>query len=288
MKVICSTRLGKILEDSIELEPGSTLSDLKRIFHSKRPLYTPDRQRWTFAGKPLYDDVPLSSIGISDNSQLVFKDLGRQVEWKTVFLIEYAGPLIIYPLFYHLLYGDVDHNSTQRLLYFCLMFHFVKRELETLFVHRFSHATMPITNLYKNSFHYWITSGFLIAWGVFKEYGVPEWTPAYRLFCLALFLYAQFSNFLCHWKLRQLRPPGSKVRKIPHGYGFKLVSCPNYFFETISWVSILLLSMHWTSLLFVIFSVGQMYVWAVKKHKQYLKEFAHYPRNRKAMFPFIA
>jgi very-long-chain enoyl-CoA reductase len=31
-----------------------------------------------------------------------------------------------------------------------------------------------------------------------------------------------------------------------------------------------------------------MYVWAIKKHKAYKKEFPQYPKNRRAMFPFIA
>jgi very-long-chain enoyl-CoA reductase len=41
--------------------------------------------------------------------------------------------------------------------------------------------------------------------------------------------------------------------------------------------------------LFTVVAVGQMYVWAVKKHRRYRKEFGDkYPRGRKAMFPFIA
>lgn len=40
--------------------------------------------------------------------------------------------------------------------------------------------------------------------------------------------------------------------------------------------------------LFNIVATGQMYIWAVKKHKNYKKEFKDYPRNRTSMIPFIA
>ena len=38
--------------------------------------------------------------------------------------------------------------------------------------------------------------------------------------------------------LRNLRPEGSTKRAIPQGYGFSLVSCANYLFETIAWTVI--------------------------------------------------
>jgi very-long-chain enoyl-CoA reductase len=66
------------------------------------------------------------------------------------------------------------------------------------------------------------------------------------------------------------------------------VSCPNYFFETLAWVAVSILTLSWSAYLFLIVAVGQMYLWAVKKHKGYRKDFSDYPRGRKAMFPFIA
>ena len=38
--------------------------------------------------------------------------------------------------------------------------------------------------------------------------------------------------------LRSLRSPGTRTRAIPYGYGFSLVSCPNYFFEILAWTVI--------------------------------------------------
>ena len=40
--------------------------------------------------------------------------------------------------------------------------------------------------------------------------------------------------------------------------------------------------------LFLAVSTYQMAVWAIKKHRNYKKEFGkEYPRGRKAMFPFV-
>ena len=52
------------------------------------------------------------------------------------------------------------------------------------------------------------------------------------------FQFAEISNLHTHLTVRALRPPGTRTRGIPQGYGFNLVSFPNYFFETVGWVVI--------------------------------------------------
>ena len=56
---------------------------------------------------------------------------------------------------------------------------------------------------------------------------------------------AELSNLYTHLTLRALRPPGTRVRAIPYGYGFSLVSCPNYFFEMLAWLVVVVLTGSW-------------------------------------------
>lgn len=67
-----------------------------------------------------------------------------------------------------------------------------------------------------------------------------------------------------------------------------MVSCANYFWEVMGWLVFALVTRAYTSWFFFVVSLLQMVDWALKKHKAYKKEFGDkYPRNRKAMIPFI-
>lgn len=50
--------------------------------------------------------------------------------------------------------------------------------------------------------------------------------------------FGELSNLWTHLTLRSLRPAGTRTRQIPYGYGFNLVSCPNYTFEILGWLAI--------------------------------------------------
>lgn len=75
--------------------------------------------------------------------------------------------------------------------------------------------------------------------------GTLRSSDTYIYSAVALWAFAEFSNAIVHLHLRSLRPAGSKARAIPTGYGFGLVSCPNYFFEAIAWIAFTGLTMDW-------------------------------------------
>jgi len=84
-----------------------------------------------------------------------------------------------------------------------------------------------------------------------------------------------------------LRADGSTDRKIPYGFLFEYVSCPNYTFEILAWLSFSFMTNSIAALLFAIVGAGQMYIWAVGKHKRYRKDFPDYPKSRKILIPFV-
>ncbi|KAH8100796.1 3-oxo-5-alpha-steroid 4-dehydrogenase-domain-containing protein [Cristinia sonorae] len=300
------TSLAKGLPITVDI-PGkgvetATVADVKAEILKKFPKFSTSRQKLALKTdkRALADEKTLKEVGVVDGDEVTLKDLGPQIGWRTVFLIEYAGPLLIHPIFYYfpkLIYGGpVQHSRVSQYVYAMVMLHFLKRELESIFVHRFSNGTMPFTNVFKNSGHYWLFSGVFLAYSAYSPAysssspyvrGTLRDDPNFLLGCVAVWLFAELSNFSTHLTLRGLRPAGTRKRGIPKGYGFSLVSCPNYFFELLGWAVIAVMTGSYAAYAFLAIAGYIQTVWAIKKHRNYKKEFGKdYPR-RKVIFPFI-
>lgn len=166
--------------------------------------------------------------------------------------------------------------------------HYIKREYETLFVHRFGNNTMPFYRVFVNSIHYWGIFGALVGYFFFHpRYTEPTWSMPVKYGMIAAFTLFQLLNFKTHGILRDLRKPGTNERGIPKGWGFGFVSCANYFYESLVWLIFSLFSGTLTSYVFLLVSFGQMTQWALGKHRRYKKEFPDYPKNRTAIIPFL-
>ncbi|KAI7362777.1 hypothetical protein KC336_g21651, partial [Hortaea werneckii] len=105
---------------------------------------------------------------------------------------------------------------------------------------------------------------------------------------LALFTFGELANLNTHLILRGLRSAGGTERGVPKGLGFGWVTCPNYLFESIAWLGILLINRSWATAVFIAVAVGQMAIWAKKKENRYRKELgSKYQKKRYSMIPGI-
>ncbi|XP_076262368.1 trans-2,3-enoyl-CoA reductase Sc2 [Rhynchophorus ferrugineus] len=283
---------------SISIDENSKVKDIKKQIANINPNLYIDRQsiRSELKGKDIKDESTIPSL--NSTKKVYVKDLGPQIGWNTVFLLEYTGPLVVYVLVAlrpWILYGNkadgTTLSTTATIALACWSVHYLKRVLETIFVHRFSHGTMPIRNLFKNCGYYW---GFTLYVAYHVNHPLFTPPPLYmQALGLILFVISELGNFSIHILLRNLRPKGTKVRKIPQPDSnpltklFDYVSCPNYTYEFGAWLGFTILTSCIPAGLFALAGFYQMAVWALGKHKNYKKEFSNYPKNRKAILPFI-
>ncbi|KNA25286.1 hypothetical protein SOVF_007940 [Spinacia oleracea] len=310
MKVSVVTRSGKeLLKGGIDLNDSATVADLQEAIHKKTKKFYPSRQRLTLPVQPGSKAKPTVlnskkslkeySDGNSNTITVVFKDLGTQVSYRTLFFFEYLGPLVIYPIFHYLpvyrYFGYKEERvmhpvQTYACYYWC--FHYFKRIMETFFVHRFSHATSPLSNVFRNCMYYW-------SFGAFIAYYVnhPLYTPVSDLQWKIGFgfgLLCQLSNFYCHILLKNLRSPdGNGGYQIPRGFLFNIVTCANYTTEIYQWVGFNIATQTVAGYIFAVVAAGIMTNWALAKHRRLKKLFdgkdgkPKYPRRWVILPPFL-
>ncbi|XP_009459937.1 PREDICTED: very-long-chain enoyl-CoA reductase-like, partial [Nipponia nippon] len=106
-----------------KVEPNATIAEIKSLFTKTHPQWYPARQslRLDPKGRSLKDEDVLQSLPVGTTATFYFRDLGAQISWVTVFLTEYAGPLLIYLLFYFrvpFLYGPRVTRSPPNCTYY--------------------------------------------------------------------------------------------------------------------------------------------------------------------------
>jgi 3-oxo-5-alpha-steroid 4-dehydrogenase 1 len=104
---------------------------------------------------------------------------------------------------------------------------------------------------------------------------------------LILFLGGFAINFISDHMLINLRKPGETGYKIPKGFLFKYISCPNLFGEIIEWLGFALMCNNLAAWSFFVWTFSNLAPRAFDHHKWYKQKFAEYPKERKALIPFV-
>ncbi|CCF58829.1 hypothetical protein KAFR_0F02320 [Kazachstania africana CBS 2517] len=302
MSAVTIKSRSKSLKDvSIDLNSKPTLDSVLQEISKQNKNISKYRIRLTYLKES--KQVPITSEKFfqeentpsNEQIELFIKDLGPQISWRLVFAIEYLGPILVHTFFYKLSqnpdviakwHHDPDNYmpGLNQLAYYMILAHYLKREFETLFIHKFSLATMPLFNLFKNSFHYWVLNGMIVlgyfGYGflfnddiLFKVYNTTYLNNIGLL--IGLFVISEFWNFIVHLKLRRWgdkqKELGNANKRVPINEGlFTMFVAPNYTFEVWSWIWFtLVFKINLFALIFLVVSATQMYLWAQKKNRKY-------------------
>ena len=141
-----------------------------------------------------------------------------------------------------------------------------------------SGATFNMLNAYLN-FRYLTVFGPVYA---------PAWLSDPRFVAGAVLFFAGLGvNRYADRVLLSLRQPGETAYKIPRGFLYDYISCPNYFGEMVQWAGWALLTWSMPGLFFALFTAANLLPRALSHHRDYHRRFPQYPAERRAVFPFV-
>lgn len=175
------------------------------------------------------------------------------------------------------------------LVFILWIFHYTHRALIFPFFTQTKGKKIPISIVSMGLFFNLINAGLN---GVFmgNYFDGQEITPllTFRFgFGLFLFLSGIIINIRSDYKLISLRKTTKNGYKIPRGWLFEYVSCPNYFGEILEWLGFAIIAWNLPALSFFIWTAVNLIPRAIDHHKWYKNYFPNYPKDRKAVLPFI-
>ena len=172
-------------------------------------------------------------------------------------------------------------NAYQVVVLVCLSAHFIKRLMESWFLHKYSGPMNPF-----------------VAIAIASFYSLTTFFPAYinRLPLsevdllvaagIGIFLVGEILNFMHHKILADVRPTSLEY-VVPRGGLFDLIACPHYLFELVSWFGLCLIFRHVSMFLFFSLMVIYLLVRSLQTLAWYRERFADFPPERRAILPFV-
>ncbi|KAL2526073.1 3-oxo-5-alpha-steroid 4-dehydrogenase family protein [Abeliophyllum distichum] len=178
-----------------------------------------------------------------------------------------------------------DGGTRFMMLKFAVTFHFLKRDLEVLFLHKFS-GFMVLDSVIIISVSYFTAAASMI-YLQHLTLGFREPLVDLKYLGLLLFVVGICGNFYHHYLLSKLREKNEKGYQIPRGGLFSMVICPHYLFEIIVFLGISLISQtpfsYSTAIGIALYLVTRSYA----TRKWYLSKFENFPKNVKALVPYV-
>lgn len=181
-------------------------------------------------------------------------------------------------------------NAGLIVLFFVWQFHYFYRS----FIYPFlsSHSKpLPLAVMFAALSFQLMNTYFQAGWLFFvappEMYAGAYLTSWNFILGLILFFGGSAINRQADFTLKNLRKPGETEYKVPYGALYRYISCPNYFGEILLWLGWAVMLKSLVGWAFFLWTVANLAPRAMSTHKWYQEKFEDYPKDRKALIPFI-
>ncbi len=147
--------------------------------------------------------------------------------------------------------------------------------------------SIPLLAICTNSVVSFLNASIL-SWSAIRADYELSWLADPR-FILGLLVFALgwHINRKADAMLAALRKPGETGYKIPRGWLYEKISCPNYLGEILVWTGWAIATWSWAGAAFVLVTMANLVPRALQNHRWYHSKFADYPSQRKAVIPYL-
>lgn len=207
---------------------------------------------------------------------------GPQISNKVGWILMEAPSFLIILYFFL----TSDQSSFASMLSILWLLHYFNRTFIFPFRIRTKGKRMPLIIVASAIFFNLINAGlngYFLAH--FENYTLSSFAKWNFFLGIILFLAGFIINQISDHKLIHLRKPNETGYKIPKGFLFNYISCPNLFGELLQWSGFAIMAWNLPALTFLVWTCANLLPRATKHHQWYKSRFPDYPKKRKAIFP---
>jgi 3-oxo-5-alpha-steroid 4-dehydrogenase 1 len=206
--------------------------------------------------------------------------INNKIAWA---MMELPSPITFSLCFF---YSGLQHEAPVWIIYGCYMLHYVNRSIIYPLRLKTPGKQMPLlialSAVFFNLMNGFVNGYYLGKWGLMGSYAYIGIIPGILLFFIGFYINNKADQILLN-----LRAPGETGYKIPKGFLYNLISCPNYFGEIMEWGGFAIMGGNVAALSFFVWAVVNLVPRALNHHQWYKEKFPDYPKERKAVIPYI-
>ncbi|KAG7359751.1 3-oxo-5-alpha-steroid 4-dehydrogenase-domain containing protein [Nitzschia inconspicua] len=227
--------------------------------------------------------MPYSKFAVSSKKNDDGTSTTKMVPSRVGMLIIYV-PATIVALAVQWFLLPLIKDSTPTVAGWLVFAHFVKRDLEVLFLHKYSGST-ELDAARMIAFVYALTALMIC----FVSTPTTELASREVFSGVSLFVVGSLGNLYNHYLLAKLRSDSIKKYVAPRGGLFQFVAAPHYLFELLAWLGIAVASHQLTGYLNLLSMTMYLSARSQNQNNWNKNKFSEkeWPASRKNMVPFV-